>query len=150
MLSVVIPLFNEEESLALLYKELVRGLGKIAKGYEIIFVDDGSTDSSLEILKGIAKKNNKVRIFSFRKNQGKAEALTFGFQKAFGDYKATLDADLQDIPSEIPKLIDNATKGAWDLVCGWRKDRKDPLPKIISSKLFIVIISPTSNICFLF
>ncbi|OGH19851.1 MAG: glycosyl transferase [Candidatus Levybacteria bacterium RIFCSPHIGHO2_02_FULL_37_13] len=136
MLSVVIPLFNEEESLALLYKELVRGLGKIAKGYEIIFVDDGSTDSSLEILKGIAKKNNKVRIFSFRKNQGKAEALTFGFQKAFGDYIATLDADLQDIPSEIPKLIDNATKGAWDLVCGWRKDRKDPLPKIISSKLF--------------
>lgn len=135
MLSVVIPLFNEEESLLLLYKDLVKVLGKIAKNHEIIFVDDGSTDSSLEILKNIAKKNSKIRIFSFRKNQGKAEALTFGFQKALGDYIVTLDADLQDIPSEINKLLDKITDG-WDLVCGWRKDRKDPLPKIISSKLF--------------
>lgn len=135
MLSIIIPLFNEEESLLLLYKELSKVLGKLAKGHEIIFVDDGSIDGSLEILKNIEKKDKLVRIFSFRKNQGKAEALTFGFQKAKGDSIVTLDADLQDMPSEIHKLLDKAKEG-WDLVCGWRKDRKDPLPKIISSKLF--------------
>ena len=136
MLTVVVPAFNEEESLNVFYNELAKQIQKLDKDYEIIFVDDGSIDSSLEILKKIASKNNRVRIFSFRKNNGKAEALTFGFQKAKGDYIITLDADSQDKPREIFKLIEKAKEGNWDLVCGWRKNRKDSISKVISSKLF--------------
>lgn len=132
-LSVVIPVFDEAESLPHLYKELVASLK--GKNYEIIFVDDGSKDNSLNLLKKIAEKDKRVRIFSFRKNIGKAEALTLGFQKAKGEYIVTLDADLQDRSSEIQKLLKKMNEG-WDLVSGWRKDRKDSVTKIISSKLF--------------
>lgn len=135
MISVVVPVFNEEESLELFYQELVKHISKLDKQYEIIFVDDGSTDTTYSLLQKLAKKDRHVRVFSFRKNQGKAEALTFGFQKAKGEYIVTLDADLQDKPSEIKKLLDKAKEG-WEVVCGWRKDRKDPIKKIISSKLF--------------
>jgi len=140
MLSAVIPVFNEEESLSLFYKELSKEIKKLARDYEIIFVDDGSTDRSLEMLKDLAKRDKKIKIFSFRKNQGKAEALTLGFQKSKGDFVITLDADLQDKPSEIEKLL-KKTKEGWDLVSGWRKNRRDPLPKIISSKVFNWIAS---------
>jgi len=136
MLSVVVPVFNEEESLQVFYKELLRVAVGLDKDYELIFIDDGSTDSSLEILRDFAKKDNTVRIFSFRKNQGKAEALTFGFQKSLGDYIITLDADLQDKPKEISKLLEKAKDENWDVVCGWRKDRKDSISKVISSRLF--------------
>lgn len=141
MISIVVPLFNEEESLNILYYKLSKEIRKLDRDYEIIFVDDGSTDSSLEILKDIVKKNNKVKIFSFRKNQGKAEALTLGFQKAEGDYIVTLDADLQDKPEEIPDLLEKAKEGNWHLVCGWRKERKDPTKKMLSSKLFNSMVS---------
>lgn len=139
MLSVIIPAYNEEENLSLVYDEIVN----VVKDheYEIIFIDDGSTDGSLKPLKGLEKKNNKVRIFSLRRNQGKAEALTLGFQKAKGDYVVTLDADLQDKPKEISKLLREREKGKWDVVCGWRKERKDSLKKVISSKLFNNIVS---------
>ena len=140
MLSVVIPVFNEEESLAELHKDIVRNIKDLDTNYEVIFVDDGSTDSSLDILKNIAKKDNRLRIFSFRKNQGKGEALTFGFQKAEGDYIITLDADLQDKPSEIPKLLEKIKEG-YDLVCGWRISRKDSILKVLSSKAFNVLSS---------
>lgn len=133
MLSVVIPAFNEEESLNPLYAEIKSALKN--SDYEIIFIDDGSTDKSLSLLKNFNKKDKRVRVYSFRKNQGKAEALTFGFQKVNGDYVATLDADLQDKPTEIPKLMDKAKEG-WDVVCGWRKKRQDPPLKILSSRLF--------------
>lgn len=136
MISVVVPLFNEEENLNIFYNELTKEIQQLDKDYEIIFIDDGSTDSSLTLLQKIVEKNPKVRIFSFRKNQGKAEALTLGFQKAEGDYVITLDADLQDKPKEIPKLIEKEKEENWDLVCGWRKERRDSLRKIISSKLF--------------
>lgn len=133
MLSVVIPLFSEEDSLKELHQELVTVLAKI--NHEIIFVDDGSKDNSLEVLKEIAKKDSSVRIFSFRKNQGKAEAMKIGFEKAKGDLIVTLDADLQDKPSEILNLLKKQKEG-WDLVSGWRKNRKDGIFKNISSGFF--------------
>lgn len=134
MISIVIPLFNEEENLELLHKDIVKEVG-ISKDYEIIFVDDGSLDSSLQILQGLLQKDKRIRIFSFRRHHGKAEALTFGFSKAKGEYVATIDADLQDKPSEISKLIKKAKEG-WDVVCGFRKKRRDSLVKIISSRIF--------------
>lgn len=136
MISIVVPLFNEEESLNIFYNELSKEIQKLDKVCEAIFVDDGSTDSSLEILKKIARENRRVRVYSFRKNSGKAEALTLGFQKAKGDYVVTLDADLQDKPKEINKLLEEIKKGKWDVVCGWRKERKDSIKKMLSSKLF--------------
>jgi len=141
MMSVVVPANNEEESLGAFYKDLLPNLSKLDNDYEIIFVDDGSEDKTLNILKNFENKNKNVKVFSFRKNQGKAEALTFGFQKAKGDYIITLDADLQDKPKEISKLLKKAKTGAWDIVSGWRKERRDSLKKVISSKLFNNIAS---------
>ncbi len=140
MLSIVVPLFNEKESLPILYKNISVAMESIKEHYEIIFIDDGSTDRSLEILKELGKRDENVKIFSFRKNQGKAEALNIGFQKARGDYIITLDADLQDNPSEIRMFLDKLYEG-WDLVCGWRKDRKDSFPKIIASRIFNLLVS---------
>lgn len=140
MLSVVVPVFNEEESLRFFWKELIQEIKNLDRNYEIIFVDDGSTDGSLDILKTFKRKDKRVRIFSFRKNQGKAEALTLGFQKARGDFIVTLDADLQDQPSEIKKLLKKINSG-WDLVSGWRRKRKDSILKILSSKLFNLVSS---------
>jgi len=139
MISVVVPAFNEEESLEEFYSVLVSSLAKFG-AYEIIFVDDGSTDSSLDLMKKIAVKNKKVRIVSFRKNQGKAEALTVGFKMAKGDYIVTLDADLQDRPEEIGNLLDKLKEG-FDVVSGWRKNRKDSLRTRLSSELFNSIMS---------
>lgn len=134
MFSIVVPVYNEEESLDSFYAVLSKN---IPSDSEIIFIDDGSKDKSLKILKELALKERKVRIFSFRKNQGKAEALTLGFQKAKGEKIVTLDADLQDRPEEINKLIKKLDEG-FDLVSGWRKERKD-------SKLFINFPSKLFN-----
>lgn len=134
MLSIVIPVFNEKESLNFFYRELDLQLSKLKVDFEIIFVDDGSTDGSFGILKKFDKKKY-VRVFSFRKNQGKAEALTFGFQKSEGEYIVTLDADLQDRPDQIEKLVKKASEG-WDLVSGWRKKRGDIIAKKNFSKIF--------------
>lgn len=136
MISFIVPVFNEEESLEAFYKELISIIPNLDKSYEIIFVDDGSKDRSLEILKSFSSKNKNVKIFSFRKNQGKSEALTYGFEKSSGDYVVTLDADLQDKPTEISKLLEKIKKEGFDLVSGWRKDRKDSFKHIISSKIF--------------
>lgn len=136
MISAVVPVYNEEESLEAFYKVLIPNLSKLDKKYEVIFVDDGSTDNTLKILKNFEAKNSNVRIFSFRKNRGKAEVLTSGFQAAKGDYIVTLDADLQDRPEEISKLFKKAKEG-FDLVSGWRKKRKDSKLLInFPSKLF--------------
>ncbi len=140
MLSIVVPVFNEEESLGAFYKELILQVSKLKVGFEVIFIDDGSTDGSLGLLKKIEKENKNIRLFSFRRNQGKAEALTLGFAKAIGEYVLTLDADLQDKPSEIEKFIEKQKEG-WDLVSGWRKNRKDSIPKKIASKFFNFISS---------
>ena len=135
MLSVVVPVYNEKESVGALYKELSSQLLKLDTKYELIFINDGSTDNSLDFLKDLGKKDKSIRIFSFRRNQGKAEALALGFQKARGDLIVTLDADLQDKPSEIKKLLLKKKEG-YDVVCGWRKNRSDPFFKVLSSKLF--------------
>jgi len=135
MLSIVVPVFNEKESLNAFFTELKKVLPSLDKKYEVIFIDDGSQDKSLEILKNLEKKNKFVKVFSFRRNLGKAEALTFGFIKAKGDYVVTLDADLQDRPSEIYKLLNKAKDGV-EVVCGWRKNRKDKSRMKIISKIF--------------
>jgi glycosyltransferase involved in cell wall biosynthesis len=141
MLSVIIPVFDEEESLEAFYKELSLELAKLKIDSEIIFVDDGSSDDTLDIIKKLKKKDGRISVFSFRRNLGKAEALTFGFQKAKGDIIVTLDADLQDKPKEISNLFKKMKEGDWDVVCGWRKNRKDSIKKIISSKFFNFIAS---------
>ncbi len=135
MISVVIPAFNEEESINVFFAELVKQIKKITVSYEVIFVDDGSQDKTLALLKKIESKNKFVSVYSFQRNHGKAEALTFGFQKAKGDLILTLDADLQDKPSEVYKLIKKQKEG-YDLVSGWRKNRKDSFAKILFSKMF--------------
>jgi len=140
MISAVIPVYNEEESLQAFFEILIPNLSKLDKEYEVIFVDDGSTDKTLLILKTFENKNKNVKVISFRKNRGKAEVLTSGFQEAKGDYIVTLDADLQDRPEEIGKLLEKAKEG-FDLVSGWRKDRKDALKTRISSKLFNFLMS---------
>jgi len=140
-LSIVVPLLNEEESLKDFYRHLSSEISKLKTDFEIIFIDDGSSDGSLDMLKEIAKNNKQIRVYSLRKNEGKAEALTLGFQKAEGDCIITLDADLQDKPKEINKLLEEFKKGKWDLVCGWRKERKDSIGKVFSSKLFNKIAS---------
>src|SRR3989344_998704 len=140
MLSAVVPVFNEEESLDKFYPRLASVLPKLDNEYEIIFVDDGSTDSSLEILQKIASKNENVRVYSFRKHQGKAEMLTYGFKMAKGDYIVTLDADLQDRPEEIENLLQKAKEG-FDLVSGWRKNRKDSIYMKFPSKVFNFLMS---------
>jgi len=135
MISYVIPVFNEEESLEAFYAELIKVIPELSETYEIIFVDDGSTDTSLLSLQTLVKKDKHVRVFSFRRNRGKAEALTYGFQKARGEYVVTLDADLQDKPSEIQKLLAKAKEGV-DVVCGWRKHRRDASKMKAISKMF--------------
>jgi glycosyltransferase involved in cell wall biosynthesis len=139
MLSLVIPVFNEEESLRPFYAELKRVLKEIDKAHEIIFVDDGSTDSSLQLLKDLENDDKTIRIFSFRRNHGKADALTQGFQKARGEFVITLDADLQDQPSDIPAFIAKQKEGI-DVVCGWRKNRKDKSRMKVISKLFNALV----------
>lgn len=140
MISAVIPVYNEQESLDAFFKVLIPNLSKLDKDYEIIFVDDGSTDKTLEILKKFEKDNKNVRILSYRKNRGKAEVLTSGFKASRGDLVVTLDADLQDRPEEIGKLIEKHKQG-FEMVSGWRKDRKDALKTRVSSKLFNFIMS---------
>lgn len=135
MISIVVPVFNEEESLRAFHTEILKVAPSLDKDYEILFIDDGSSDRSLEILKSFAAKNNNIRVFSFRRNLGKSEALTLGFSKAKGDTIATLDADLQDKPSEIKKLL-AVSKERVDLVCGWRKNRKDKKKMLVISKFF--------------
>jgi len=141
MISIVIPVFNENESALHFYDELKKSLEGMRMKCEIIFIDDGSRDNSLDILKKLKEKDQRISVFSFRNNLGKAEALTLGFQKAKGDYIVTLDADLQDKPKEISKLLKEMKQGNSDVVCGWRRNRKDSIEKIISSKFFNFIAS---------
>lgn len=135
MLSFIIPVYNEKESLEAFHTEFHKTIAQMEKDYELIFVDDGSTDSSLEILKRLAKLDHHIRIYSFRRNLGKSEALTLGFMKSKGYYVITMDADLQDKPSEIHKLISKAQEGV-EVVSGWRKNRKDKSKMKIISRLF--------------
>ena len=136
--SLVIPVYNEEQSLEILYEEINNSMNSLSNcsEYEIIFVDDGSTDKSWQIQKNLATKYpKKVRAIRLKKNFGKATALNVGFKNTKNEIIITLDSDLQDDPKEIYKFIDEINKG-YDFVSGWKKDRKDPLSKKIPSKFF--------------
>ena len=133
-LSFIIPAKNEEESLPYLYEEIIGVVKKIKKTYEIIFIEDGSTDNTFSILQKIGKKDKNVTILKHRGNWGKSIALQNGFNTARGEIIITMDADLQDNPSQIPKFLKKIDQG-YDLVSGWKKKRYDPLSKKIPSKL---------------
>ncbi len=134
-ISVVIPLFNEEESLPELHEQIRSVMAAENWSYEIIFLDDGSRDRSLSVLKQLAERDENVRVISFRRNFGKSAALATGFQAARGTFVITMDADLQDDPHEIPALLAKLDEG-FDLVSGWKKKRYDPITKTWPSKLF--------------
>jgi len=138
-LSFVIPAYNEEDNFPLFYNELLKNTLSVSKDYEIIFVDDGSTDSTLDKLKELEKKDSNVGVYSFQKNHGKAEALSYGFSKVTGDYIVTLDADLQDKPEEIKNLKKKLDEG-FDCVSGWRKNRKDKTFMVIPSRIFNYLV----------
>lgn len=135
-ISVVIPLYNEAESLPELYAWIDKVMKEHKFSYEIIFVNDGSTDNSWEIIKELQQKSSSIRGIKFRRNYGKSPGLNCGFQRAKGDVVITMDADLQDSPDEIPELYRMITKEGYDMVSGWKKKRYDPLSKTIPTKLF--------------
>jgi len=139
MVSVIVPARDEEEVLQVFYDEMMKYLPSSTKEYEIIFIDDGSADKTLQILKTFVQKNKHIRVFSFKRNRGKADALAYGFSHVQGDTIITMDADLQDKPSQIKKFLDKHKEGA-DVVCGWRKDRKDKQKMVFISKFFNYII----------
>ena len=132
-ISIIVPVFNERDSINQLYAEIVSGVN--TRDYEIIFIDDGSTDGSAEAIEDLAKSNEKVTLIQFYRNYGKSAALSEGFKHCEGDYIVTMDADLQDDPAEIDNLILKIKEG-FDVVSGWKKNRKDPLSKRLPSRLF--------------
>lgn len=134
-LSIVIPVYNEEENLEILYSKLKSVLENLDKSYEIIFIDDGSSDKSFEILSKIHEKDKNVRVIKFRKNFGQTAAISAGFENSKGKVIVAMDADLQNDPEDIPKLLEKISEG-YDVVSGWRRNRKDPwLRKKIPSKI---------------
>ncbi len=135
-LSFIIPVFNEEQSLQPLYSEILENIEN--RKYEIIFIDDGSSDGSFTIMQELAAKDKNVKVIKFRKNFGKAASLDAGFEAAKGDIIFTMDADLQDDPKEITNFIKKIEQG-YDLVSGWKKKRRDPIHKTFPSKLFNAI-----------
>lgn len=139
-ISVIVPLYNEKDSLQLLHAGIDEALKRLDAEAEVLYVDDGSRDGSAEILEEIQSSDPRVRIVRFRRNFGKSAALSAGFRYAVGEVLVTLDADLQDEPSEMHKLIEKLETGA-DLVSGWKKERKDPLSKRLPSKIFNFVTS---------
>lgn len=140
--SAVIPVYNEIESLPELVTQLDDVFRSQKKSYEIVFVDDGSNDGSLEWIQKLSREKKNIRFFSFRKNMGKANALSLGFERAEGNYILTLDADLQDDPTNLPLMLKTMNEGNFDMVSGWRKNRRDSLLKTISSKMFNRVAVP--------
>ncbi len=136
-ISIIVPVLNEEGSLDKFYNETTKSLNEYSN-WEIIFIDDGSDDESYNIMRKLADEDNRVSIIQFFKNFGKSDALSEGFKQAKGDVVITIDADLQDDPAEIPRLIEKIQEG-WDVVSGWKKDRKDPISKRLPSKLFNMV-----------
>ena len=135
-ISVIVPLYNEAESLPELEAWISRVMKAYAYSYEIIFVNDGSTDNSWQTILDLREKNPNVKGVCFRRNYGKSPALNVGFERALGDVVITMDADLQDSPDEIPELYKMIVDDGYDLVSGWKQKRYDPLSKTIPTKLF--------------
>lgn len=145
-LSVVIPLYNEAESLPELCAWIARVVEKHGWSYEIILVDDGSTDESWEVIERLKSQSAHVSGIKFRRNYGKSAALNVGFAATQGDVVITMDADLQDSPDEIPELYRRITQEKYDLVSGWKKVRHDPLSKTLPTKLFNAVTRQMSGI----
>lgn len=135
-ISIVIPVYNEDQSLEELLAGIEQALTGFDLSYEVVFVDDGSTDGSFERLKSLSQTHDRVRLFSFRRNLGKSPALLCGFHKASGQYILTMDADLQDDPGNLRRMYDQLISERADIVSGWRKERRDNPLKIVSSRLF--------------
>ena len=135
MISVVVPVHDEERTVALLYEELQAALDPLDQPWEAVFVDDGSSDGSFAALTRLHNAQDNVRVVRLRRNFGKAAALAAGFAQSQGDIVVTIDADLQDDPAEIPRLLAKLEEG-FDLVSGWKKDRRDPLSRRAPSKVF--------------
>lgn len=136
LISVVIPLFNEHESLPELTKWIHEVMVKNGFNYEVVYVDDGSTDNSWEVIENLKAEYAQIRAIRFRRNYGKSAGLNRGFDTAKGDIVITMDADLQDSPDEIPELVRMITEDGFDLVSGWKKKRYDPITKTIPTKLY--------------
>ena len=134
MIYVIVPSFNEEENIEPLHAELSEVFKSLNRGYIIIFVDDGSTDNTYKKMLKVREKDTNIEIIKFRKNFGQTAALKAGFNRAKGNIVLSMDADLQNDPSDIPKLIEKIEKEDYDVVCGWRVDRKDTIYKKIFSK----------------
>jgi len=146
-ISVVIPLLNEEQSLVELYNWIVKTLRSNSFSYEIIFIDDGSTDGSWRTIESLSENDDRVKGIRFNRNYGKSQALHAGFLEAQGDVVITMDADLQDNPEEIPELYDMIVKGNNDLVSGWKKKRYDNvITKNLPSKVFNAAARKTSGV----
>lgn len=145
-ISVVVPLYNEEESIFELYDWIERVMNEHKFSYEVIFINDGSTDHSWQKIEELRARTACVKGIKFRRNYGKSPALYCGFEKAEGDVVITMDADLQDSPDEIPELYRMITEGGYDLVSGWKKKRYDPLSKTIPTKLFNATARKVSGI----
>ena len=146
-ISIVIPLLNEEESLNELYDWIAKVMQSNRYSYEILFIDDGSTDNSWKVIENLSKKDNNVKGIQFQKNYGKSQALNAGFKKVKGDVVITMDADLQDSPDEIPELFNLIKNEGYHLISGWKKKRYDSkIRKNIPSKLFNAAARKTSGL----
>lgn len=145
LISVVVPLYNEEESLPELFESIQKTSREMGTPFEVIFVDDGSTDGSFRVLREIHKKAPNVKAIQFRRNFGKSAALSMGFSEATGDIVVTMDADLQDDAAEIPGLV-KALGDSYDLISGWKKKRFDPLSKTIPSRFFNFVTAKLTGI----
>lgn len=144
-LSIVIPAYNERESLPELLENIAKAVEPLRLKYEIIVVDDGSNDGTFEILSSLKETYPPLKVLSFRKNYGKSPALSVGFKASQGKQVITMDADLQDDPQEIPNLLAKLNEG-YDMVSGWKKQRNDPLSKVLPSRIFNFITSVVSGI----
>lgn len=145
-LSIIVPVYNEEESIP----ELVAWIDRVALAnhlsYEVVMIDDGSTDNSWELIESVAQTNKNIRAIKFRRNYGKSPALQCGFQAAKGDVVITMDADLQDSPEEIPDLHRMITKEGYDMVSGWKQKRYDPIAKRLPSKIYNAVARMVTGI----
>ncbi|BCO10521.1 hypothetical protein GF1_28970 [Desulfolithobacter dissulfuricans] len=145
MISVIIPIYNEKDSIDPLQRDIERVMKGLEQEYEILFVDDGSTDGSTELIREKETSSPAIRAIFFRKNFGKSATLNAGFQASRGEIIFTMDGDLQDDPEEIPRFLAKLDEG-YDLVTGWKVKRKDPLEKRLPSKLFNAITSRMSGL----
>lgn len=144
-ISIIIPVYNEKDNAEILYKKIIQVIDSLNYKFEVIFIDDGSTDGTYQQLEQIHSKDKRFKIIKHRRNFGKAEAYSSGFMYACGDIIITMDGDLQDDPQEIPKFIEKLRDG-YNIVNGWRYQRKGPLTKRIPSKIFNKVTSFLSGV----